>query len=101
MKKKTNNKVSWTDTQKDMKTVKWGWGCENGGWGYGVGRYKNDTFCFCSELIDGIAVYDENNNKITESRYAAIKGISQVTFSRILMATPGMSEYFLKKRPIS
>ena len=45
-----------------------------------------------SELIDGVAVYDENNNKITESRYAAIKGISQVTFSRILMATPGMSK---------
>lgn len=44
-----------------------------------------------SELIDGIAVYDENNNKITESRYAAVKGISQVTFSRILMATPGMT----------
>ena len=47
---------------------------------------------FYSELIDGIAVYDENNNKITESRYAAVKGISQVTFSRILMATPGMSK---------
>lgn len=44
-----------------------------------------------SELIDGVSVYDENNNKITESRYAAVKGISQVTFSRILMATPGMT----------
>ncbi|KAH3779366.1 sideroflexin-2-like [Dreissena polymorpha] len=43
-----------------------------------------------SELLDGIAVYDENNRKVTESRYAAVKGISQVTFSRILMAAPSM-----------
>lgn len=43
-----------------------------------------------SELIDGVAVYDEQNKKVTDSRYAAVKGISLVTFSRILMASPGM-----------
>ena len=62
-------------------------------------------FSFDSELIDGVAVYDENNNKISESRYAAVKGISQVTFSRILMATPGMSEsslfqYIIRQFPL-
>ncbi|XP_064616341.1 sideroflexin-2-like [Liolophura sinensis] len=44
-----------------------------------------------SELTDGIAVFDENGNKITESRYAAVKGISQVVASRIVMAAPGMT----------
>ncbi|XP_074643046.1 sideroflexin-2-like [Tubulanus polymorphus] len=43
-----------------------------------------------SELIDGIVVSDENGNKITQSRYAAVKGISQVVLSRIFMATPTM-----------
>ncbi|ESO98978.1 hypothetical protein LOTGIDRAFT_231295 [Lottia gigantea] len=44
-----------------------------------------------SELIDGITVYDENNNKITQSRYAAIKGISQVVLSRIIIVVPSMT----------
>ncbi|XP_013397133.1 sideroflexin-2 isoform X1 [Lingula anatina] len=43
-----------------------------------------------SELIDGIAVFDENGKRVSESRYGAAKGISQVVFSRIAMATPGM-----------
>lgn len=43
------------------------------------------------ELINGIALTDENGCKITESRLAAVKGISQVVFSRIFMAVPGMS----------
>uniref|UniRef100_T1IIV2 Sidoreflexin n=1 Tax=Strigamia maritima TaxID=126957 RepID=T1IIV2_STRMM len=43
-----------------------------------------------SELLEGIAVFDENGNKVTESRVAAVKGISQVVFSRIIMAAPGM-----------
>lgn len=42
------------------------------------------------ELINGIAVTDENDNKLGHSRKAAIKGISQVVMSRIAMAAPGM-----------
>jgi len=42
------------------------------------------------ELTDGVAVFDENGNKVTESRMAAVKGISQVVLSRIVMAAPGM-----------
>jgi len=42
-------------------------------------------FVLCySELLDGVTVYDEENRKITESRYAAMKGITLVTFCRIL-----------------
>lgn len=43
-----------------------------------------------NELINGIPVQDEKGNEIGMSRIAAVKGISQVTFSRIFMAAPGM-----------
>lgn len=43
-----------------------------------------------NELIEGVNVYDSNGNVIGKSRVAAAKGISQVVFSRILMAAPGM-----------
>ncbi|XP_052833716.1 sideroflexin-2 isoform X1 [Octopus bimaculoides] len=43
-----------------------------------------------SEFLDGIIVYDENKNPVTTSKYAAVKGISQVVFSRIIMAAPSM-----------
>lgn len=43
------------------------------------------------EIMSGITLVDENGNKMTESRLAAAKGISQVVFSRIFMALPGMS----------
>lgn len=43
-----------------------------------------------SELLNGVSVYDEDKQRVGESRYAAVKGISQVTFSRILIAAPGM-----------
>lgn len=43
-----------------------------------------------NELIEGIDVQDENGNVVGKSRVAAAKGISQVVFSRILMAAPGM-----------
>lgn len=43
-----------------------------------------------SELIDGVSVYDEDNKRVSQSRYAALKGIGLVTFSRILIASPGM-----------
>ena len=44
------------------------------------------------ELINGIALMDENGNYVTDSKLAAAKGISQVVFSRIFMAFPGMSK---------
>lgn len=43
-----------------------------------------------NELIEGVGVHDANGNEIGNSRLAAAKGISQVVFSRILMAAPGM-----------
>lgn len=43
-----------------------------------------------NELIHGVAMYDENNNRITESRYAAGKGIGLVVLSRNLIAAPSM-----------
>ncbi|MCL4120342.1 UNVERIFIED_CONTAM: hypothetical protein GTU68_020632, partial [Idotea baltica] len=43
------------------------------------------------ELSNGVNVFDENGNKATVSKVAAAKGISQVVFSRILMAAPGMT----------
>ncbi|KAL8562992.1 hypothetical protein ACOMHN_004684 [Nucella lapillus] len=43
-----------------------------------------------SELIDGVTVCDESDRPVTQSRYAAVKGISQVTAARILMAAPSM-----------
>ncbi|XP_051883667.1 sideroflexin-2 isoform X4 [Pristis pectinata] len=42
------------------------------------------------EIISGIAVTDENENKLGESRIAAVKGITQVVISRVTMAAPGM-----------
>lgn len=43
-----------------------------------------------NELLEGVSVSDENGNEIGKSRLAAVKGISQVILSRILMAAPGM-----------
>uniref|UniRef100_A0A1B6J7C0 Sidoreflexin n=1 Tax=Homalodisca liturata TaxID=320908 RepID=A0A1B6J7C0_9HEMI len=42
------------------------------------------------ELKEGVTVFDENNNKLGESKIAAQTGIAAVVFSRILMATPSM-----------
>lgn len=42
------------------------------------------------ELIKGVEVCDENGNVVGTSRVAAAKGIGQVVFSRIVMASPGM-----------
>lgn len=44
-----------------------------------------------NELIYGIDVYDENGNKVGNSRVAAAKGIFEVVFSRIVMCAPGMT----------
>ncbi|XP_033840268.1 sideroflexin-2 [Periophthalmus magnuspinnatus] len=42
------------------------------------------------EVLNGIAVTDENGNKLGASKKAAVKGITQVVISRITMAAPGM-----------
>uniref|UniRef100_A0A673C261 Sidoreflexin n=1 Tax=Sphaeramia orbicularis TaxID=375764 RepID=A0A673C261_9TELE len=42
------------------------------------------------EILNGIAVTDENGNKLGHSTKAAVKGITQVVVSRITMAAPGM-----------
>lgn len=44
-----------------------------------------------NEIIDGNDVYDENGNRLGQSRVAAAVGISQVVFSRIVMCAPGMT----------
>ena len=51
-----------------------------------------------SEINGGIPVSDENGNVIGTSSNAAKWGITQVVFSRIGMASPGMGklkEYYL------
>ena len=45
------------------------------------------------ELTNGIPVFDENNDRLGESKAAARSAISQVAISRIIMAMPGMGEY--------
>ena len=52
----------------------------------------NNCYSF-REIIDGIVVFDENNNPVGKSKKAAAKGITQVVISRITMAAPGMSEF--------
>lgn len=43
-----------------------------------------------TELLYGVDLSDKNGNKIGQSRLAAVKGISQVIISRIVMCAPGM-----------
>lgn len=43
------------------------------------------------ELTDGVVCSDEDGKKLVTSKAAATKGISQVTFCRIVMAMPGMT----------
>jgi sideroflexin-2 len=46
-----------------------------------------------TELMNGVDMVDENgNNAGIKSKVAAVKGISQVVFSRIVMCAPGMSK---------
>jgi len=43
-----------------------------------------------NELTQGVDVVDDDNIIVGKSRVAAVKGISEVVFCRILMAAPGM-----------
>ncbi|XP_012345337.1 sideroflexin-2 [Apis florea] len=43
-----------------------------------------------NEITKAIEISDENGNKLTKSKLAAVKGISQVVISRIVMCAPGM-----------
>lgn len=43
-----------------------------------------------NEIKNGVDVCDDKGNVVGKSRVAAVKGISQVVFSRIAMCTPGM-----------
>lgn len=43
-----------------------------------------------TEIMYGVDVEDGNGRKMCQSKVAAIKGISQVVFSRIVMCAPGM-----------
>ncbi|KAJ1525684.1 hypothetical protein ONE63_008899 [Megalurothrips usitatus] len=44
-----------------------------------------------NEILDGNDVFDENGNRLGQSKAAAVVGISQVIFSRIVMCAPGMT----------
>ena len=48
-----------------------------------------------TELTDGIAIVDENGQKLGNSKTMAKVAISQVVVSRIVMAMPGMSKFYL------
>lgn len=43
-----------------------------------------------NEIRNGIEVSDADGKKLTKSKIAAVKGISQVVISRIIMCAPGM-----------
>lgn len=43
-----------------------------------------------NEITNGVDVFDDKGNKVGTSKVAAVKGISLVVFSRILMCAPGM-----------
>lgn len=50
----------------------------------------NIPFMRQNEIINGIEVKNADGEVVGQSRLAAIKGISEVTISRITMAAPGM-----------
>ncbi|TGZ38472.1 Sideroflexin [Temnothorax longispinosus] len=46
-----------------------------------------------NEIVNGVDLVDEDGRKLTKSKFAAVKGISQVVISRIVMCAPGMRIY--------
>lgn len=53
------------------------------------------------ELSEGIDIIDEEGKKLGKSVRTARVAIAQVTISRVLMAAPGMGEFFLFVLPAS
>ena len=51
-------------------------------------------------MLQGIALTNSKGEKMGESKVAARKGIAMVTFSRILMASPGIKQLCLSS-PLS
>lgn len=45
------------------------------------------------EIQDGVALLDQNGNKVGQSKTAAKRGIAAVCLSRVMMAAPGMGGY--------
>ncbi|XP_011688084.1 PREDICTED: sideroflexin-2 [Wasmannia auropunctata] len=43
-----------------------------------------------NEIVNGVDLVDDDGRKLTKSKLAAVKGISQVVISRIVMCAPGM-----------
>ncbi|XP_014477890.1 PREDICTED: sideroflexin-2 [Dinoponera quadriceps] len=43
-----------------------------------------------NEITNGVDLVDDGGRKLTRSKFAAVKGISQVVISRIVMCAPGM-----------
>ncbi|XP_066580961.1 sideroflexin-2 [Prorops nasuta] len=43
-----------------------------------------------TEILYGVELTDDNGNKVAKSKLAAVKGITQVVISRIVMCAPGM-----------
>lgn len=52
------------------------------------------------EIKEGVEVTDATGNKIGQSKIAAKKAISEVVVSRIGMASPVMSKFSIKHRPL-
>ncbi|XP_064545905.1 sideroflexin-2 [Drosophila montana] len=55
-----------------------------------AGNLVNIPFMRQNEIISGIEVKNDDGKVVGQSRLAAVKGISQVITSRIVMAAPGM-----------
>ena len=53
-------------------------------------RNNSNHLNLCSEINDGVPVSDEDGNVLGNSAIAAKSGITQVVFSRVGMASPGM-----------
>lgn len=55
-----------------------------------IANWVNIPLMRQNEITQGIDVSDSNGNIVGKSRLAAVKGISQVVVSRIVICAPGM-----------